>query len=226
MSTFLAHCPPLAASRPAQRGFSLFSVLVMLLLSALLAIGGARMAQLLEATAGNQREHQRAFEAAEAALVDAQRDIQGFAFDAATQTYQRCAGSTPCRQAGVHRIYPDPTGAVFTSYSDVGLNSCKDGICYFEGAVSAASGSEAFEFWKRTAYADKFAKYGQFTGAPTGGNQALANAGYWVEAIQRKGQPLYRITTFSTGTRTASKAGGTHVSLQVSFDPDAIRPLH
>jgi type IV pilus assembly protein PilX len=225
MSTFLAHCPPPAPSRPAQRGFSLFSVLVMLLLSALLAIGGARMAQLLEATAGNQREHQRAFEAAEAALVDAQRDIQGFAFDAATQTYQRCAGSSPCRQAGVHRIYPDQTQEAFTGYAGDGLNSCKDGICYFDSAVSAASGSEAFEFWKREAYAKKFAKYGQFTGAQTGGNPALANAGYWVEAIKRKGQPVYRITALSTGTRTASMAGGTRVLLQVSFDPDAIRPL-
>ncbi len=226
MSTFLAHGTPPAPSRAAQRGFSLFSVLVMLLLSALLAIGGARMAQLLETTAGNQREHQRAFEAAEAALVDAQRDIQGFAFDASTQTYRRCVGPSPCRQAGVHRIHPDQTQAEFTRYADDGLSSCKDGICYFEGAASAASGTEAFEFWKREAYVHKFAKYGQFTGAPTGGNPALANAGYWVEAIRRKGQPLYRITAFSTGTRTASKAGGTRVLLQVSFDPDAIRPLH
>ena len=70
----MTHSSCLRAPR-AQRGFSLFIVLIMLLLSALLAVGGARMAQLLESVAGNQREHQRAFEAAEAALLDAERDI-------------------------------------------------------------------------------------------------------------------------------------------------------
>ncbi|REM13267.1 pilus assembly protein PilX, partial [Mycobacterium tuberculosis] len=71
----------------AQHGFSLFIVMIMLLLSALLVVGGARMAQLLESVAGNQREYQRAFEAAEAALLDAERDIRQLAFASATQTY-------------------------------------------------------------------------------------------------------------------------------------------
>ncbi|KQW57617.1 PilX N-terminal domain-containing pilus assembly protein [Variovorax sp. Root411] len=216
-----------------QRGFSLFIVLIMLLLSALLAVGGARMAQLLESMAGNQREYQRAFEAAEAALLDAERDIRQLAFDATTQTYVKCSAlaASPCRKAGDGRVFPDRDTGWVTAYVGQGANSCGQGICYFAGidSVSAASGSEAYKFWTRAAYSNLHAAYGQFTGAPDAGSPALASARYWIEVIDRprSGEPLYRITALSTGARTASTAGGTtRVVLQVSFDPDAVRKVN
>jgi type IV pilus assembly protein PilX len=215
-----------------QRGFSLFVVLIMLLLSALLVVGGARVVQLLESVAGNQREYQHAFEAAEAALLDAERDIRQLAFDATTQTYVKCSAlaTSPCRKAEGGRVFPDRDTGWVTAYVAESANSCERGICYFAGtdSVSAASGSEAYRFWTRAAYADQSAAYGQFTGAPNAGNPALAGARYWIEVIDRprSGEPLYRITALSTGARTASTAGGTRVLLQVSFDPDAVRKVN
>ena len=217
----------------AQHGFSLFIVLTMLLLSALLAVGGARTTQLLESMAGNQRDYQRAFEAAEAALLDAERDIRQLAFDATTQTYVACSAlvTSPCRKAAEGRVFPDRDTGWMTAYVGEGTNSCERGICYFAGtdSVGAASGSEAYQFWTRSAHADQYAAYGRFTGAPKAGSAALASAKYWIEVIDRKNtsdKPLYRITAISTGARTGSAAGGTRVLLQMSFDPAAIRQVN
>ncbi|WP_454903249.1 PilX N-terminal domain-containing pilus assembly protein [Variovorax gossypii] len=216
----------------AQRGFSLFIVLVMLLLSALLAVGGARMAQLFESVAGNQREHQRAFEAAEAALLDAERDIRQLAFASTSKTYVACSAlsTSRCRKAEDGRVFPDRETGWVTAYVNDGPNSCERGICYFAAidSVAAAHGSEAYRFWTRDAYASKHASYGQFTGAPSAGNPALAGARYWIEVIDRKNSkyPLYRITAVATGARSASTAGGTQVELQMSFDPDPVTKVN
>ncbi|MGJ7498946.1 pilus assembly PilX family protein [Variovorax sp. ZT5P49] len=216
----------------AQHGFSLFVVMIMLLLSALLVIGGARMAQLLESVAGNQREHQRAFEAAEAALLDAERDIRQLAFASATQTYVACSAlpGARCRKADEGRVFPDRDTGWVTAYAADGADSCERGICYFSASdsVAAAFRSEAHRFWARDAYANKYASYGQFTGAPSDGNPALASARYWIEVIDRRNSkyPLYRITAVAMGARSASVAGGTRIELQVSFDPDPVRGVN
>ena len=59
-----------------QRGVSLVIVLVLMLLSALLVMGGARITYLNEFMAGNDTDYQRAFEAAQMMLQNAELDIQ------------------------------------------------------------------------------------------------------------------------------------------------------
>ncbi|MBB4221235.1 MULTISPECIES: pilus assembly PilX family protein [Variovorax] len=218
----------LARKLPAQHGFTLFIVMIMLLLSALLLIGGARTAVLLESMAGNQREYQRAFEAAEAALLDAERDIRQLAFDSASKTYVACSAlaTAPCRKAEDGRVFPDRDTGWVTAYMNDGPNSCDRGICYFSeaGSVAAAHGSEAYRFWRADAYKAKSARYGEFTGAPKASRPALAGARYWIEVIDRRNSkyPLYRITATATGLRSVGKDGATKVELQVSFDPDPV----
>ena len=227
----MTHSSCLRAPR-AQRGFSLFIVLIMLLLSALLAVGGARMAQLLESVAGNQREHQRAFEAAEAALLDAERDIRQLAFASASKTYVACSAlaTSRCRKAEDGRVFPDRDTGWVTAYVNDGANSCDRGICYFSAtdSVAAASGSEAYRFWISDTYVSKHASYGQFTGATDAGNPALRGAKYWIEVIDRKNSkyPLYRITAVATGARSPGTAGGTRVELQMAFDPDPVTKVN
>jgi len=222
--------PGCIRAHPLQRGFSLFVVLIMLLLSALLVIGGAGVANLLESASGNQREYQRAFEAAEAALQDAERDIRQLAFDATTQTYLPCSSlpTSPCRKAADGRVFPDQDTGLMTAYAAAGDNSCERGICFFalKSSVAAATGSEAFQFWSKTAYQSAYASYGQFTGAPNPDtNPALASARYWIEVIARPTSkyPLYRVTALSTGARAAGGGGGTRVLLQMNIDPDPVR---
>lgn len=231
MSTAKATGPArrLAGELPAQHGFTLFIVMIMLLLSALLLIGGARTAVFLESMAGNQREYQRAFEAAEAALLDAERDIRQLAFDSASKTYVACSAlaAARCRKAEDGRVFPDRDTGWVTAYMNAGPNSCERGICYFSepDSVAAAAGSEAYRFWRGDAYKAEYARYGEFTGAPSAGSPALRGARYWIEVIDRRNSkyPLYRITATATGARSGTgKGDATKVELQVSFDPDPV----
>lgn len=67
----------LSASASRQRGVTLLIVLMLLVVVTLLGVGAARMAMLSERSARNDRDYQVAWQAAEAALMDAQFDIRG-----------------------------------------------------------------------------------------------------------------------------------------------------
>lgn len=73
-----------------SRGFALATSLIMLVIVTLLALAGARMAIDSRKVADNQRDRNIAFQAAEAALRDAEFDIEGgtrmTVFDANEQT--------------------------------------------------------------------------------------------------------------------------------------------
>jgi type IV pilus assembly protein PilX len=213
-----------------QGGFSLFILLVILSLSVVIVLGGARVAVVLEAMGGSRREYDRAFEAAEAGLLDAQRDIDRLYYNNTSRRYESCPGAVRstdvCRDAPALRGFPNPDSNGLAGYEP---NSCDAGICVFSDNVlgTAASG---FKFWTKTAYSDATmsAKFGQFTGAPLPdeGHEALRNTRYWIEVVpllnddSRKGGYLYRITAMSTGTRGAG--GTTQVVVQANYDPDPI----
>ena len=78
----LAHArPPLAGPRRhagarVQRGVTLAAVLIMMLALAFLALGAMSSSVLQEKMAGNTRDQNVAMQAAEAALRDAERDIE------------------------------------------------------------------------------------------------------------------------------------------------------
>lgn len=61
----------------AQRGFSLVTTLILLIVVTLLGIGASQMVLLSEKSTRFDRDQQIAFQAAEAALVDAEFDIRG-----------------------------------------------------------------------------------------------------------------------------------------------------
>ena len=61
----------------AQRGITLIVVLIILVIVTLLGVGGARIALLGERSTRYDRDYQVAWQAAEAALMDAQFDIRG-----------------------------------------------------------------------------------------------------------------------------------------------------
>lgn len=65
------------ADRLPQRGFSLIVVLLMLVIAMVLGIGAAQVSLVGERSARNDRDTEVAFQAAEAALVDAERDVLG-----------------------------------------------------------------------------------------------------------------------------------------------------
>ena len=74
--------PPSSTTRPAaphrERGIALFVVIVFVMLSMLLALWASRTAIFNEMVVGNDADYQRAFEAAQSLIQDAELDIQRF----------------------------------------------------------------------------------------------------------------------------------------------------
>lgn len=73
-----SHTPPLRPGPDAtQRGVSLIVVLLILVVVSILGAGGAQIATMAERGSRNDRDMQVAWQAAEAALMDAEFDIHG-----------------------------------------------------------------------------------------------------------------------------------------------------
>lgn len=181
-----------------QRGISLFIVIVLVMLSMLLALWSSRTALFNEMIVGNDADYQRAFEAAQALMQDAEFDIRG----------ERPDGSACVPATGVPDVcrVPDASTTVWFPTEDKELGNlfatldvatssknCVKGICLKRTAKQ--------DFWNDSSTLNAMiasnvgARYGQFTGAETGGtgtkasNPILKNttAGqggwYWIEVM-------------------------------------------
>lgn len=78
--------PSIPVSPRRQRGATLFVVIVFVLLSMLLALWASRTALFNELVVGNDADYQRAYEAAQALLQDAELDIRGESADGSACT--------------------------------------------------------------------------------------------------------------------------------------------
>ena len=115
--------------KQSQRGISLFVVIVFVMLSMLLALWASRTSLFNEMVVGNDADYQRAFEAAQALLQDAELDIRGEKADGSA-----CIGAGAiCRTTGVKQI-PLEAKEVATLLADLeGISGnaprCADGLC-------------------------------------------------------------------------------------------------
>lgn len=96
MLTFFSSPTPATTDRPhrtlaRQRGASLLMVMLILIVVSILGIGGAQVALMGERSARNDRDYQVAWQAAEAALLEAEFDIRG----PGTSTRKDTAFSSP-----------------------------------------------------------------------------------------------------------------------------------
>lgn len=214
-----------------QRGISLFVVLVMVLLTALLVIWASRTSLFNELITGNDADYQRALEAAQAMVRDAEFDIKGIKPDGSACRSDLPAG---CRSldpiTATHTRFPQP-GSNEDDYADlVGAlssktPSCAQGICISDHVMS--------EFWKDPdALAEMRnvgAKYGSYTQSvpiptpPSTNSNASANvlliptknkAWYWVEVL-----PF--VTSLSGNPDSSTSNGAASVSALI---PDPSMP--
>ena len=181
MISMQKHCSVLTRRR--QQGVSLLIVMVVMLLSLLLVLGSSRLGVLNEKMAGNTTDYQRAYEAAEALLSDAELDLaclQGVCPARATQLTCKTAEFTAL-EATLSALTPP----------------CQNGICLDLG--TAVSGDPATSFWNSATNGatpswatmtsgDRGAKFGQYTNTTiTAGNAVnpllLNNAWYWIEVL-------------------------------------------
>lgn len=168
-----APCP----RRPQQRGVALFVVIVFVMLSMLLALWASRTALFNEMVVGNDSDYQRAFEAAQALLQDAELDIRGQKADGSNCTVPPgvtgSAAHDICRTgsgSGMDEQIPlqpmDVLPLLAALEQKTTTQQCSKGLCL------KRTGKQ--DFWndiptlKVMAQHDVGARYGQFTGAGHG----------------------------------------------------------
>lgn len=222
----------MTSPRYSQRGIALFIVMVMVLLSTLLVMWAARTALFNEMITGNDSDYQRAFEAAQAMVRDAEFDIMG----------TRADGTTVCNADAAYSGCRPLAGSVFFPQDELDFQdladalraqtpSCSNGICIGDNLPAS-------EFWISSTHLAAMtasgvaATYGAHTAAKAteAGNPLLLTAGvtprawYWVEVLPYNagavteagpaqkfapdnGSPyVYRITAIAQGLKPGSRA--------------------
>lgn len=190
--------------RARQRGISLFVVIVFVLLSMLLALWASRTSLFNEMVVSNDADYQRAFEAAQALLQDAELDIRGENADGTL-----CTGSgNVCRITTADQI-PLETQEVgpllATLFNET--TQCRNGLCikrtgrqdfwnYTSTTSPAPTDLQPGEVMLSAMTVDGIgARYGTYTGAAIGSSATPANAiladtsaanrggWYWIEIL-------------------------------------------
>jgi type IV pilus assembly protein PilX len=176
-----------------QSGVVLVVSLIMLLLLTLIALSGSQSTSLEEKMAGNMRDRNLAFQAAEAALRDAESDINNVRGNA----LKRISGVTD---------FTSSCGAAngFSTAAD-----SDDGLCYAYPGSFAGSNSNP-PTWPTEALmsAPPSVSYGTFTGAAAiTGIPAAQQPRYIIEGLNGMGRecnflihkPCYRVTVRAQG---------------------------
>jgi type IV pilus assembly protein PilX len=177
---------------PRQHGATLFVTLCIVMVLMMMGVSAVRTALNAERSARGDRDHQIALQAAEAALEDAERDIEG----GATQDAKRAAMFAPGSSAG------------FVHGCGAGANQ---GLCLRSAAPPA---------WQSAGLGDDGARtveYGRFTGAamPHGSGALPARLPRYVielmpyaraghDAGTRTGN-FYRITAIGFGASASTR---------------------
>lgn len=187
-----------------QRGVALFVVIVFVMLSMLLALWASRTSLFNEMVVGNDADYQRAFEAAQALMQDAELDIRGEYPDGSPCIAATCRDKT----AGKKLIPLDPQEVTpLMAELDLETTKCRDGLCikrsgrqdfwnYTDATTPAPPnlkpGEVTLDAMTKTGIG---ARFGEFTNAALGGTSAPANpilgdrsadnrgGWYWVEVL-------------------------------------------
>lgn len=193
--------PPFARSEhalPAQRGIALFVVIVFVMLSMLLALWASRTSLFNELVVGNDADYQRAFEAAQAMLQDAEQDIR--LGNESGQVTAICTGGDVCRATTPDKFpLAQEQNMVRTLLAALSAHTagagCRSGLCTKrEGAVDFWNNTDASKGPTLTQMLAVGARYGQYTGAKYGDKDNPANpiladrtadrgAWYWIEVL-------------------------------------------
>jgi len=197
------HGQPLPAVAARQRGVALFVVIVFVMLSMLLALWASRTSLFNEMVVGNDANYQRAFEAAQALLQDAELDIRGEMADGTP-----CAAS-PCRAYSSKLQFPGDTNEInpLITALEAEPTRCKDGLCarrvgrqdFWNYATAATpikpAANTALGEVPLSDLMAVGARYGQYTGAQLGSSGKPANpiladktdgrgGWYWIEIMR------------------------------------------
>lgn len=214
--------------RQRQRGVALFVVIVLVMLSMLLALWASRTSLFNEMLVGNDADYQRAFEAAQALLQDAELDIRGEKADGTP-----CSGSGDiCRTSTADKIPlakdVSTVTDLLTTLKSQTPTQCRNGLC------AKRTGKQ--DFWNNTD-ASKGptlaqmkavgARYGQFTGAAIGSSDApanpiLADRSEPVATAERGGWYWIEVLKYTESVGEGLIVGGGPYPLELNLDPNVV----
>ena len=192
-------------ARQREQGIALFTIIIFVLLTMLVALWASRTAIFNELLVGNDVNYQRAYEAAQSLIQDAELDIRGETADG--KNYCTATAPSPADPANRHNVicrlgtdiakFPSEemeVGPMLSSLDNMLPLRCKDGICGkqvgkqdFWNNQDEAQGPTLNQMTAATIGA----RYGEYTGAPKGAtsNPILAETDsqkggwYWVEVM-------------------------------------------
>jgi type IV pilus assembly protein PilX len=199
------HGQPLSVIAARERGVALFVVIVFVMLSMLLALWASRTSLFNEMLVGNDADYQRAFEAAQALLQDAELDIRGEMADGSL------CSAPPCRAYSSKLQLPGDTNEInpLIATLEAETTRCKDGLCarrvgrqdFWNYATAETTVQpDANTALGEVPLSDLMkegvgARYGQYTGAQLGSSDKPANpiladktdgqgGWYWIEIMR------------------------------------------
>lgn len=160
-----------------QQGISLFLVMVFLVILSILGVAVIQSSSLSARIAGNEADRTLAFQAAEAALRDAEKDIRG-----------ACTPAT-CRATP---IAPET--------ADIFQATCALGLCL----PSAEGGTPVWEVKDNWTTANRVATYGRFTGA-TALPVVSQQPQYLIEYFKVGEAFIYRVSATGYGANSSTQ---------------------
>lgn len=195
-----------------QKGVALFVVIIFIMLSMLLALWASRTSLFNEMVVSNDADYQRAFEAAQTLLQDAELDIRSADYDVATgktsDGLDCSAGGDICRSFTPDRFPLEAQEITpLINTLDAQPTKCRNGLCirrtgrqdfwnYTSATTPAPTGLQPGEVTlEELTKTGIGARYGQFTGAKLGdstnpanpilADQSADNQGgwYWIEIM-------------------------------------------
>lgn len=230
---------PSLQRRPAvqrQRGISLFVVIVFVMLSMLLALWASRTSIFNEMVVGNDADYQRAFEAAQALLQDAELDIRG---EKADGSDCRIPVATNCRggQTGVAQI---PLEAKEVSELLADLEGITTGPRCLNGLCIKRTGRQ--DFWNNTSDntdpLEDFtlsqmmtttvgARYGQYSGASIGSSNAnpilaIGNRGVDTTKNNEGGWYWIEVLPYDASAANSALIAGSPQNLALNMQPNVV----
>lgn len=189
-------------TRPAgERGASLVVVMIVLLVVTVLGIAGSRLALLGEASARHDRDSQIAFESAEAALIDAENDIDR-------------VGAAACANLRLVEKIPERIESVVIPAGTCNTSASERGMCAVAAAGAAKPTWASVDFLDQSGSAPTV-EYGTFTcrSFDTGsGIKPSRPPRYLIEIMEDRtpgtatGSVMYRITAMGFGPRVDTRA--------------------
>ena len=217
-----------------QKGVSLFVVIVFVMLSMLLALWASRTSLFNEMLVGNDADYQRAFEAAQALLQDAELDIRGENADGSVCTAANCrekiaaAPKIPLEAQEVTPLLAELDTKTATAKCSYGLCTKRLGRQDFwnkKDTTDLQAGEFDLSAMTKT---NVGARYGQFSGAAVGSSSSQANpiladtsaddrgGWYWIEIMH------YDESSKNSGLIVSTAGTPTNNLLNLNLKPNVV----